>query len=96
MIDRTTRQADEDFYDLFADGVLNVSQARAEAHEAELFRTFARLAADPRTARERRDLPPPARLHPDGAHPIISAVERDHILIVRNLHGRQDWDSLPS
>ncbi|MFH6783095.1 MULTISPECIES: type II toxin-antitoxin system RelE/ParE family toxin [Methylobacterium] len=47
-------------------------------------------------AGERRELRPPVRLHPYGAHLIVYAVERDDILIVRVLHGRQDWESLLS
>ena len=47
-------------------------------------------------AREKRELRPPVRFHPYGAHLIVYVVEGDDILIVRVLHGRQDWESLLS
>jgi toxin ParE1/3/4 len=45
-------------------------------------------------ARERRELNPPTRLHPYQAHVIAYTIREDDILIVRVLHGRQDWQSL--
>ncbi|WP_264319382.1 type II toxin-antitoxin system RelE/ParE family toxin [Rhizobium terrae] len=52
------------------------------------------LADNPRMARERRELKPPMRLHPHQAHVIAYTIREHDILIVRVLHGRQDWQSL--
>lgn len=96
MTYKTTRQADEDISNLFVDGALNFGFDQAEAYEAGLFRVFDLLAGNPRLARERRELRPPVRLHPYGSHMIVYAIDGEHILIVRVLHGRQDWESLLS
>lgn len=45
-------------------------------------------------ARERRELNPPMRLLPYHAHLIAYLVRDGDILIVRVLHGRQDWQGL--
>jgi toxin ParE1/3/4 len=94
LIFRTTRQADEDISDLFVYGVLNFGHAQATAYEAGLFRVFDLLSNNPFMVRERSELRPPVRLHPYRSHLIVYMVGQDHILIVRVLHSRQDWDNL--
>jgi toxin ParE1/3/4 len=51
------------------------------------------LADNPLIARERRELAPPMRLHPYQAHMIVYVEDGAGVLIVRVLHGRQDWES---
>ena len=51
------------------------------------------LADNSLIARERRELAPPVRLHPYQAHMIVYVEEGQGMLIVRVLHGRQDWES---
>jgi toxin ParE1/3/4 len=91
---KTTRQADEDISDLFVYGAVNFGHAQAEAYETGLFRTFDLIALNPLLARERHELRPPVRLHPYGAHLIVYLVDGASVLIVRVLHGRQDWEVL--
>ncbi|QNT71077.1 type II toxin-antitoxin system RelE/ParE family toxin [Defluviicoccus vanus] len=43
-------------------------------------------------ARERAEFDPPVRLHPYQAHMIAYIIRDDGILIIRVLHGRQDWE----
>jgi toxin ParE1/3/4 len=43
-------------------------------------------------ARERPEFEPPVRLHPYQAHMIVYIEDGAAILIVRVLHGRQDWE----
>lgn len=45
-------------------------------------------------APERMELDPPVRLHPYRAHLVVYVAEADGVLIVRILHGRQDWEHL--
>ncbi len=47
-------------------------------------------------AREHTELKPPTRLHPYGTHVIAHVLQEDGILVVRVLHGRQDWQKLLS
>ncbi|GJE15155.1 hypothetical protein FOHLNKBM_6233 [Methylobacterium longum] len=58
-----------------------------------LFAAFALLASQPRLARLRDEFTPPVRLHPYQAHMIVYVEEGPGVLIVRVLHGRQDWES---
>ncbi len=43
-------------------------------------------------ARERQAFDPPVRLHPYGAHMIVYLENGAGILVIRTLHGRQDWE----
>ena len=54
--------------------------------------TFELLAEHPQIARERPELHAGVRLHPYQSHLIVYAVRDFGILIVRVLHGRQDWE----
>lgn len=42
--------------------------------------------------RERQVFDPPVRLHPYGAHMIVCVENGAGILVIRTLHGRQDWE----
>ena len=61
------------------DGILDYTWTRygadqAERYYLELRETMALLAGTPLIARERRDLNPPARIHPHGRHLIVYQV----------------------
>jgi toxin ParE1/3/4 len=93
MIVRTTARADEDIAAAYATGALRFGVAQAEHYQEGLFDAFRMLAANPRIARERREFVPPMRLHPYRAHMIVYVEDGASILIVRVLHGRQDWEA---
>ncbi|WP_279599772.1 type II toxin-antitoxin system RelE/ParE family toxin [Methylobacterium sp. E-065] len=57
-----------------------------------MFDAFRLLAANPRMTRERQVFDPPVRLHPYGAHMIVYLENGAGILVIRTLHGRQDWE----
>ena len=87
---RTTEQADEDIVGIYLHGERIFGAAQAERYQDGLFRAFALLGTNPELARLREDFVPPVRLHPYGAHVIVYTAD-DDVLIVRVLHGRQDW-----
>lgn len=91
MAFRTTRKADEDIFSLYEHGVLEYGQPSAEIYVAALRAMFELLAANPYIARERHEARPPVRLYPHRAHHIIYVVDDEDVLILRVLHGRQDW-----
>lgn len=93
---RTTRLADQDIIQLYGRGVMDFGVLQAEDYIEGLFTAFELLAANPHIARERQELTPPVRLHPYGVHMIAYVLQGDGILIVRILHGRQDWQRLLS
>ena len=77
------------------DGILDYTWTRygadqAERYYLELRETMALLAGTPLIARERRDLNPPARIHPHGRHLFVYRVRERHILIIRVLHQSMD------
>lgn len=70
------------------------SAAQADSYLRGLAGLFQTLAEFPEIARERREITPPVRLHPYRAHLIIYRAEPDHLLVIRVVHGRQDWPVL--
>jgi toxin ParE1/3/4 len=92
MACRTTRRADQDIIDIYFKGCREFGQAQAERYHAGLAATFDLIDRNPRLARERAEFDPPVRLHPYGAHMIVYRVDESGVLIVRVLHGRQDWE----
>jgi len=91
MTFRTSPQADEDIADTYIAGALRFGVAQADRYQEGLFAAFQMLADNPLIARERHELVPPVRLHPYQAHMIVYVEEGAGVLIVRVLHGRQDW-----
>lgn len=91
---RTTFEADQDIIDIYIRGAEQFGVSQSERYVDDLFNTFERLADNPHMARERHELNPAMRLHPYQAHVIAYTIREDDILIVRVLHGRQDWQSL--
>lgn len=90
---RTSPQADEDIANAYVAGAVRFGVAQADRYQDGLFDTFRMLADNPQMARERLELVPPVRLHPYQAHMIVYVEFHGGILIVRVLHGRQDWES---
>lgn len=93
MIFRTSPQADEDIADAYVAGAVRFGVAQADRYQDGLFAAFQMLADNPLIARERRELTPPVRLHPYQAHMIVYVEDGPDVLIVRVLHGRQDWEA---
>lgn len=92
MAYRTTLEADEDIVRIYVQGTVNFGVDQANAYFEGLFQTFEILALNPQMARERSELRPPVRIHPYGSHVVAYIIEGEDILIVRVLHGSQDWE----
>jgi toxin ParE1/3/4 len=67
-------------------------EAQAERYHAGLTRSFEFVAQNPLAVRERTEYVPPVRMHFYESHVVVYLVKQDHVLIVRVLHGRQDWE----
>ena len=91
---RITVAADRDIIELYVLGANQFGASQSERYVDDLFDTFELLADNPRMARERLELNPPMRLHPHRAHIIAYTIHEEGILIVRVLHGREDWQRL--
>lgn len=91
---RTTVEGDRDIADIYVLGADQFGVPQSERYIDDLFSTFELLANNPRMARERGELNPPMRLHPSRSHMIAYMIREEDILIVRVLHGREDWQTL--
>ena len=91
MTYRTTQQADLDIADLYVAGALRFGVGQAEGYQDGLFDTLHLLAANPLMARLRREFQRPVRLHRYKAHVVVYTADDAGILVIRVLHGRQDW-----
>ncbi len=89
---KTTRRCDQDVIDIYVRGATVFGTAHAERYYAGLVATFELLALHPQMARLQEEFTPALRLHRYHAHMIAYVEHGDGILILRVLHGRQDWD----
>lgn len=92
MTYRTTRQADQDIIDLYVHGAVEFGADQAESYHLGLAEIFDLLADNPYLAREHPEFIPPIRLHPYRSHLVVYVVKEEGVLIVRVLHGRQEWE----
>jgi toxin ParE1/3/4 len=89
---KTTRRADQDIIDIYVHGAAAFGIDQAERYHEGMVSVFELLAESPHLARERTEFDPPVRLHPYQAHMIAYIIRDDGLLIIRVLHGRQDWE----
>ena len=93
---RKTEQADSDILGIFLDGAAKFGVNQAIKYEDDLFHVFDLLADNPFMARERSEIKKLVRVHPYKAHLVVYVLQDEGVLILRVLHGRQDWErSLP-
>jgi toxin ParE1/3/4 len=89
---RLTRRADDDILDIFVWGHQRLGLAQAERYHHGLRQTFELIAEHPQIARERQEFVPPVRLLPHRSHLVIYTLQGDDVLILRVLHGAQEWE----
>ncbi|MDH4320993.1 MAG: type II toxin-antitoxin system RelE/ParE family toxin [Desulfobulbaceae bacterium] len=93
---RLTSKAADDIVAIFQDGARLFGGEQAERYHLGLAQVFALLAENPEMARERKEITPPVRIHPYGAHLIVYLVEQNRdVLIVRVRHGHEEWRENP-
>jgi len=90
---RLAPAAETDLEDIWLYTARNWSIEQADLYADALENAFDTLVAMPKIARERREFDPPVRVHPSGQHVIVYRIEADHLLILRVLGGRQNWQS---
>jgi len=83
-----------DMQHIAEDGILNFGDSHARAYASKLIDMFERLADMPYLAPERQAASMVVRLMPCGAHHITYVVENEDVIILRVLHGLQDWFEL--
>lgn len=88
---RLTPQATDDVFHAYVQGVLMFGQTQAENYHARLEQIFALLGDNPRMARERTEIDPPVRVHPNGSHVIIYRTDGEEVVILAVRHSRENW-----
>lgn len=88
---RLSRRADLDLDMLLVTGIERFGVDQANRYFDDLIRLFELIATQPRMARVRKDIGPAVRLYPHRAHLVFYREEGAGVLILRILHGRQDW-----
>ena len=91
MTYRLRAAAGDDIVRIYAEGVRLFGPNQADAYQDRLFKAFDLIAALPGIARERREIEPPVRVHPCGAHLIVYVIEGEDVVIARIHHASRDW-----
>lgn len=89
-----TATAISDLDRLAADGAVRFGFEQSEVYEQKLVATLDALAAMPYLGPERQASQQVVRLMPSGSHNILYIVENEDVIILRVLHGLQDWFDL--
>lgn len=77
-----------------AEGALRFGYAQSEVYEQEIVGTLDALADHPYMASERQASQSLVRLMPCGSHNILYVVENEDVIVLRVLHGLQNWFEL--
>lgn len=74
-----------------AEGALRWGYERSEIYEQEMVDMFDHFSAMPYMAPLKQAASGDVRVMPCGSHNIVYVVENEDVVIVRVLHGLQDW-----
>jgi toxin ParE1/3/4 len=83
--------AHEDLAELIHYGNVNFGFSQSNRYVERLRKVVDRICRSPEIARLRLELKRPVRIYPVGSHVIVYNIESDAVVIIRILHGRQDW-----
>jgi toxin ParE1/3/4 len=90
MRHKLSARAVQDVARLYRQSILGFGRRHADTYLQHLESTFAKIADAPRAVPLREEYRGDVRVRRFEAHHILYRTERDHVLIVRVLHGRQD------
>ena len=83
-----------DMQHIAEDGLIDFGEHHARKYTVKLLDMFDTLAAMPYLAQERQASFRVVRLIPCGAHNVVYVIEDEDVVILRVLHGLQDWFDL--
>lgn len=86
-----TAESIADIDHIAEEGAKQFGFVQSEVYELQLVDMFDTLAANPYMAAERHSAAGSIRLMPIGAHNILYVVEAEDVIILRVLHGLQNW-----
>lgn len=88
---RTSEEANFDLERIGETGALAFGTQHARDYVLRILDMFDTLAIHPTLAPERQAMFGMVRLMPIGAHNILYVVEAEDVIILRVLHGLQNW-----
>ena len=88
---RTVEKAAADIDAIAEAGMLSFGERHARTYLSTIFDMFDTLAAYPNLGPERRSAQGYVRLMPCEAHNILYVIENEDVVILRVLHGLQNW-----
>jgi toxin ParE1/3/4 len=91
---RTTESANIDLEFIAQEGMAAFGERHVRAYLSTIFNMFDTLATYPNSAPERQSAKGYVRLVPCEAHHILYIVENEDVVILRVLHGLQNWFDL--
>jgi len=91
---RLTPAAQKDLEGIWLYSAQTWSAEQANRYADILEEAFGRLLAMPEIARERAEFDPPVRILPSARHLIVYRIENDHLVVLRVLGGKQDWQTV--
>lgn len=91
---RTVEAAAFDMQRIAEDGIINFGVRHAQDYIIQLLDMFDGLAETPYMAAERQASQQVVRLMPCGAHNILYVIENEDVVVLRVLHGLQNWFDL--
>jgi len=88
---RKTDLAESDLINIYRFGCDKFGILQSVEYISAMFDVFELLAQNPFIQRERHEYSQPIRLHLFQAHVIVYKTEDDALVILRILHGKQNW-----
>ena len=85
-----SKKADDDIEELFDDGVYKFGERQAIKYLEELGSMFVFLSENPEIGKKREEIKQKLISFPFGSHIIFYRIYKNHIRIVRVLHGAKD------
>jgi toxin ParE1/3/4 len=92
---RLSRRADNDFEQVYFEGLDRFGKAQADAYVRDLTGVFELIGDNPRMARFRYEIEPPVRVHPHRSHLIVYEEDSAFVVILRIRHARENWAEAP-
>lgn len=91
---RTTDEAEYDLQFIAEQGVSQFGPHVARAYAARLIEMFGMISDNPQMGTKRQASDRSVRLMPCGSHNILYVVENEDVVVLRVLHGLQNWFDL--
>ena len=88
---KLSKRADIDIANIYENTIQNFGLLQARKYYAGLIKQLEDLSKNPKSFRERQELPIPLRVCPYESHVVLYTIKQDNVYVVRVRHEREDW-----